>query len=231
MAKNNVSRSPLWRLQSACLLPNLSLSRHVTPHFSRRVHVSPVIRPPFLSSDSTSNYSQTASGCFVIVQDERLKKKKWNLEHCEHCESWTWASFFFFRHTVFKPAWKWTKKYQTECECKCKKCAAIFGSIVILCFSCHSFIWFGTWRKYELFSTKIANKLIVNWWWWISLMIFFAVTGWLANTSSNPVHFETVIPVTVSLSVNVCPKHFDWFRHLHTHQMFRMNSLKHRPPD
>lgn len=149
MAKNNVSRSPLWRLESACLLPNLSLSRHVTPHFSRHVHVSPVICPPFLSSDSTLNYGQTASGCFVIVQDERLKKKK-------KIKSWTlWTSwimnlsifFFFFRHTVFKPAWEWTKKYQTVCECKCKKCAAIFGSIVILCFSCHSFIWFGTWIK------------------------------------------------------------------------------------
>lgn len=189
MAKNNVSRSPLWRLESACLLPNLSLSRHVTPHFSRRVHVSPVICPPFLSSDSTSNYSQAASGCFVIVQDERLKiiMKSWTL--------WTsWImnlSIFFFLGTQWSNQHEnEPKKYQTVCECKCKKCAAIFCSIVLLYFSCHSFIWFGTWRKYELFSSKIVNKLIVNWWWWISLMIVFVVTDWFANTSANSAHFE-----------------------------------------
>lgn len=88
-AQNNVSRSPLWRLESACLFPQfISFTKCNASFFSVCPRLSGDLSS-FLSSGFRSNYELTGellvpfplamarkANDFVIVQEEELKNKK-----------------------------------------------------------------------------------------------------------------------------------------------------------
>lgn len=149
-AQNNVSRSPLWRLESACLFPQfISFTKCNASFFSVCPRLSGDLSS-FLSSGFRSNYELTEellvpfplatarkANDFKIVQDKELKnKKERNMQN-----------MYLYMHRAAKPAWSQLDKYLV-----CYIC-------YFLLIFCPLFIWFRNELAMSIWQRKKKIKM------------------------------------------------------------------------